>query len=97
MWWGTHGKEKCKDTGNPGNDRRHGIVPFNDTISDTKSGELFRLPTAQVVNRSTLLGFTLKVKEIEAFHLYQLQINNSIIPAYAGCSVSEWLDFNVAS
>jgi uncharacterized phage protein gp47/JayE len=54
------------------------VIPKGNLLS-LASGELFRLAEAHVVNRSTLLGFTLKVKEVEAFHLYQLQINNSII------------------
>jgi uncharacterized phage protein gp47/JayE len=54
------------------------VIPKGNLLS-LASGELFRLPAAQVVNRSTLLGFTLKVKEVVPAHLYRLQINNSMI------------------
>jgi uncharacterized phage protein gp47/JayE len=43
------------------------------------SGQTFRIAGAATVSRSTLLGFILTVKETVTSHVYQLQINTTII------------------
>jgi uncharacterized phage protein gp47/JayE len=43
------------------------------------SGQTFKIAGAATVSRLTLLGFLLAVKEAEAGHVYQLQINTTII------------------
>jgi uncharacterized phage protein gp47/JayE len=43
------------------------------------SGQTFKITGAATVSRSPLLGFLLAVKEAEAGHIYQLQINTTII------------------
>jgi uncharacterized phage protein gp47/JayE len=43
------------------------------------SGQTFRITGAATVSRSTILGFLLSVKEAVVGHLYQLQINTTII------------------
>jgi len=44
-----------------------------------ENGQTFRITSAAIVSRLSLLGFLLSVSEVDAGHAYQLQINSAII------------------
>jgi uncharacterized phage protein gp47/JayE len=58
---------------------KEGIVIPAGHLLRLASGQTFRIAGAAAVSRLTILGFLLAVKEAVAGHIYQLQINTTII------------------